>query len=75
MHVLSTKNYIFFQSFCGGHADRKSAPTPLYFYEKEEWMYRQTGQGKFVPDHSMKVKGANRGTVPLILDLGAKRGS
>jgi hypothetical protein len=38
-------------------------------------MYRQAGQGKIVPDHSMKVKGANRSITPVILDLGAKRGS
>jgi hypothetical protein len=48
---------------------------PLYVYEKAEWMCRQTGQGKFVPDHSMKVKGANRSVAPLILDLGTIRGS
>lgn len=49
--------------------------TPLYFCEKEERIYRQTGQGKFVPDQSMEVNGTKRGTAPFILDLGAIRGS
>jgi len=48
MHVMSTKINILDQSICEGHADTNSAPHAPRIYEKAEWMYRQTGQGKFV---------------------------
>ena len=54
---MSTKTDILVQRICGGHADRNSAPHAPLYLEKVEWMYRQTGQGKYAPDHSMKVKG------------------